>query len=973
MQNKLTKKIAICLLSLCCLFSFVCGAIYAVKVDASNGSIILSPDYVDENFTIIDRDLDTTDDTTLAKVQLSFVNITSSREVMLISKTKLTAPYTIELSMYSNTDGYPDGAFVIGHDDYTVGGNSIETGGGLYIDRSAGSLVPWQGTKLYSADGTTEVTGNFIPGVVGDWAINKEFLYKFEVLENGHVNVYFDFADTPDALTTLRNVIKPEDGGDLEITKSGYFVFAPRVESIDNGKVRTLQYVSENGNKTVFTEIDADKWNIVGNAEKAVIAADFAFIDKNESTVASKFAFTDTGLNDGDTVFDITFRSSRLHGATSPTWGLAFGMESANMSIDSTDRYELSVLSGQVYKGAEAQTNGNGASYATGIYNTGGDVTIRLVGKKGGILEEYRGIGAAGNVITDLYTTYSGLDFNGYIAFYSLAGADSAATDTVKFNDISIQGNVEFVVESVSLNKGVFDAAVIGNDITLMSTVIAYPDIDSGVVYSVIEGYDLCTLKDNILSIKGSGSITVRATSKDDSSVYDEYTFIARSLEFERYYLQEEFSELNSADWNVIDEDGNITVDEGAYIKGDNVNEAGGSAKVVSNVYFMADPENDTVFDITFTSGLLSSGTFRDPSYSWGLIFGMKSQSAKAGDDGVGYVKVDYNHTFIFLGGNEVTPTYMSERKSNAGDVFFESPYDITLRVVGRKDGVLELYRGYSVYEDINTLFATYSGFDFNGYVALTTQSTSSGNDNEDYQIRFMDVTLEGNVSIDNYYEVKNVVIDSSVFKDAIVSEIPIEVSVKVNCIPNLNAYGGYTLEVVSGPATLDGNKLTITGEGEIKIKATSVLDNTVFTEYSFEATNLVITDIIWAEDLFSGLNSDSQPVQLSARVESNMLANKYQELVWEVESGNAVVVADQLRITGAGHVVLKVSTVYGDFSKTIEFDVAQVNDGEHNPVINDEGVADKKGCSGALNASSFVIPLLLCGVLVLLKKKRAH
>ncbi len=409
-----------------------------VKVNAEGAfPFSSSPSAIDEDYEIIDNGGSST---VMREGVLSFVDIDASREVMLISKTELTAPYTIEFSMFSNTDGYPDGVFVIGHDDYNVGGDQIETGGGLYIDRSAGSLVPWQGTKIYQPDGVTEATGNFINSEIG-WAINRDFLYKFEVLENGHVNVYYDFADTPDALTTLRKIIKPADGSDLEITKSGYFVFVPLVQSNDNGKTRTLKYISENGNKSIFNTLDENKWNIVGNAEKAVIAADFSFIDKNETTVASKFIFTDEGLNDGDTVFDITFRSSRLHGATSPTWGIAFGMKDKDMPIASADRYELSRLNGQAYKGSEAQTNNNGKPYATNIYNIGGDVTIRLVGRKDGTLEEYRGIGAAGNVITDLYTTYSGFDFNGYIAFYSRAGADSVETDSVSYKDIAISGN----------------------------------------------------------------------------------------------------------------------------------------------------------------------------------------------------------------------------------------------------------------------------------------------------------------------------------------------------------------------------------------------------------------------------------------------------------------------------------------------------------------------------------------------------
>ena len=917
-----------------------------------------TPQYVDGDFVVLNEQ-GQEDGTVLTGGELSFVDAGDDYGVILMSKTRQTAPYTVEFSLYSNTLGYPIGAIMLGVDDSTVGGMAIQTAGGMLIDYSAGGIVPWGGSTIYDADGETPAVGNFMVGKVGGYTNNAEFLFKFEVLENGWVNVYYDFASSGD-LTTLRNVIKATDGGEIDVTKEGYFAYIPRVTALDaaEGGKRTVQYVSIDGDKTQFNAFDSEKYSIVGDESKAVITRDFRMNDNNNATVVSKFAFTDEGLtNDDDIVFDVTFVSSRAHMATSPTWGLAFGMDGASSDIANAARYEISVTETRVYDGATAKDNSNGAAYATNIYNTGGDITIRLVATKDGTLKEYRGIPAAGNVITDLYTTYTGLDFNGRIAFYSRKGGDTMANDGVLYKNISIAGNVKAEILGVKLDESVFAGAEECSNIILSATVTSYPQTTCNVVYSVTQGDDKCELEGNALKITGNGTITVRATSADDATKYDEYTFEVRARVYEDYVLTENFESLNAADWKLNDTDGNVTINEGLYFKGDNVTEDGGSATLVSNVYFLKNEAKDVIFDITFTSGLLSAAKHREASYSWGLLFGMKTQTAKAGDDNVGYLKVDFNNTYVYSGKTVVAPEYKTDRTSAAGDVFFETPYDITLRAVGKANGTLELYRGYSVYESVETLFATYSGLDFNGYVAFTTDSSKAGNGEDDYQIRISDVVLSGSVEIDDNYEIVNVEIDEKDFSDVIVSEVPLTVKVTVNAIPNLSAYREYTLSVVSGNAELGANGLVIKGDGSITLRAASVKDPTKFDEFTFTATKLVITDITVNENNFKNLNSDSQPVQLVASVECNMIANKYQAVKWTVVSGNVEIVEDQLRILGAGDVQLKVESVYGDFSKTINFTVADADEGQK-PI--DDGGNVKSGCK------SVVEPLVLSSVALL-------
>lgn len=442
------------------LTTFVCGLLAALLclgggtvitgVNAAESAFAYTsaPSGIDDDYEIIDNGGEST---VMASGKLNFENIKDeNRPVMIMGKTELTAPYTIEVSAFSDCQGWTnDGIFTIGG-TACASPDEIEYKGGLMLVRSVGALalvgsVVKEGepneVRIYAADGTTDVTGtNFCSDNIG-YLNAAEVIWKFEVQENGHINVYYDFVTAANPVTVVRNIIKPKDGSDLEETQAGLFGFAPNHDGRD-GNSRTISYIQLNEDKSVFNKIDETKWEVVGDKSKAVIRSGFDFIDFNNSTVANKAYFTTEGLvNDKDVVFDVTFLSSRRHAGCWPKWGLAFGMENMNDDILAADRYQLDYLYGNVYKGDVKCDKPNGIADETQIWNTNADVWIRLVAYKDGTLEEYRGIGAAGADIKDVYATYSGLDFNGYIAFYTRAGGDSSATDTCSFKFIDVKGN----------------------------------------------------------------------------------------------------------------------------------------------------------------------------------------------------------------------------------------------------------------------------------------------------------------------------------------------------------------------------------------------------------------------------------------------------------------------------------------------------------------------------------------------------
>lgn len=977
MRKKLTVFILI--LVLCA------TSVGALSAFAASGTIN-NFTYTKDSFTSEDFTKQTNLGIASLPSKLSFEG-NDKQSVGVINQVEKSGAYSVEFKMFTSTDGHQDFFFTLGNDSGNSGGAIIFGENVVTIGRTAGDFslnVPAaeSGAKIYDASGEIVATGNYVMTALGGWA-SGEMLYKFDVLVNGDINVYYDFASTVNPLTTLRNVIKGLPGG----WSDGYFTIIPHVNPAESeaGRQRSIDYIVIDGVKDDFQSLDTDKWSIIGDTLKVRVETEFKFLDKYNDIVASNFKFSDDGLNAGDTVFDISFISEARKANQGINWGIMFGLENQSDPKTSLDVTSLNLSAASTSftlgNGSEAaalvKSSGDGEN-ATPAYLYNSDCRIRIVGKKGGTLDFYRQ--SVGENIETLHSSYVGVNVNGYIALFN-EGTIGAENDYAKYKQVSIEANVSYRVKSVKLNQAVFTNAEVGSVIELQSTVLTYPIANSGVVYSILEGAEVAQLIENgtKLKIVSDGKITVKATSVVDSSVSDSFTFTVKELKFENYRLKEGFSKLNESDWTLMDEDKNISIDEGLYISKDFKSDANGSAKLVSNVQFATNPKLDTVFDITFKSDLLGS-QFRNPNFSWGLIFGMKDKNALAGDEGVGYVKIDYISTQSYLGGVKVAPQYKGDRTSENCDVYCESPIGYTVRIVGNKDGTLDVYRQYSVYEKITDKFATYSGFDFNGYVAFTTDSVKATGEgvNNDYSVCFSNVVLSGNVVIDDIYTIDNVVIDKEVFRDAIVSSIPLKCGGVVNSSPNLTVYRGIEYSLVSGSATMTDGMLTITGEGKIKVRAQSKLDNTKFEEYEFTAILLQVTNIIVDLKNFEGITNDSQPIELIATLECNSLANKYQSVIWTVTSGNAEVVANQLRITGIGEVVLKVQSEYvPEKFKEIKFTVTDADDNQTD--IGDDG---KVHLAGTLSApvitvivigSVVVAAGIVFGIFMLIKKMKKN
>ena len=112
------------------------------------------------------------------------------------------------------------------------------------------------------------------------------------------------------------------------------------------------------------------------------------------------------------------------------------------------------------------------------------------------------------------------------------------------------------------------------------------------------------------------------------------------------------------------------------------------------------------------------------------------------------------------------------------------------------------------------------------------------------------------------------------------------------------------TYSVTSGPATVSGNTLSLTGAGSVVVKA-SQAGNATYSAYS--ATETITVTALTAQTVSGfpatlGLTTDQSPYSLPATTSAGLA------LTYKVASGSATVSGSSLTLTGTGTVVLNAS-----------------------------------------------------------------
>ena len=647
-------------------------------------------------------------------------------------------------------------------------------------------------------------------------------------------------------------------------------------------------------------------------------------------------------------VFDITFSgyfADDQARAADLYVGVAFGLNGNTAAFDAgatgfvgIRNLDTAVFLGGIEKGRQ----GSYPQYAE-AYNE--RITMRIVGKKNGTLDVYRGysFGEAPEDITKKAGTYGGFTTEGKIAFgvYNRAGY---ANYRFIMTDYSVQGSVSAAgitpSAEIEIDEKHFPYATIGMDPLQLKANVRTPITEfKGITFSA--SGDCAIDTQNRLIINGPGQITVRAQS-DVSSDFDEAWFTPKSpdaLSYEKYSAEDKFFEKNYQIWDFIDSKNRVFAsDTGLTFLKDYIQGSYEGARVVSNTKFTS-LGGDIVFDVSF----LSYWTTRSQNNIWGLAFGLSEKTSSIVAPDTGFFWFAPAIMGLKVGGRNVEPVYLN--KSLGASVYadyYGQAYSV--RLVGKKDGTLEFYRMQAGNESIGTLKARYENINFDGYIALTTYCDNSNSESAVFGASFNDFKITGTGIDFKTTAISKVEIDKAPFIDIAQVSRPLKLQAFVSAFPSFDKYFEVDWFVVGGPAQISGGYISFSAPGSVTLKAISKVDPSKSETYTFQVYDYSISKLTIKRELFANVTNFTQPIALAADIESSLNLPKYAAVSWEVISGPVRIINSKLRITGIGTAVLKATADY-DTSKTdtVTFEIKNYYE-----ELDKKNNSSEKGCASA-------------------------
>lgn len=750
---------------------------------------------------------------------------------------------------------------------------------------------------------------------------------------------------------------------------NGYLQFSQALAEYESGVINSCGISRLKINNTVIyknsLEILGDESLVEFIGAKQSILYDNA----SNSKIISTFNLTDNGFTEGVEVFNLTFTSERY--ATPETfdhsWGLILGIDkfgdistgtkirfvgSGILKLDS-DTERASGRCGKLCDGDLGNLPNTVTTYTVTGY-AGGKVTIN-----------YKSVGCV-NTCSGHQATFENIDFNGKIAFKifndsGLAGGYWKLTNVSLDANVDVDTNLELKIENQD------DATLIVGDTVKLSTNMASK-------LEIVQGNNVAVLEGDMLTAVGVGNVVIKATLLSDDRVSANYTIQVEDGENYTYEYTNKFKSVqniatgeNACDFAVINNgSGNITINDALCFD----NTVGVvPAQVCLIAPFTHNYQDDIVFDITFTTTIDDRNlTTPNEKYTFGFSFGLDYIGAQPLSQGAGAILINRTKAEVFNNGEKVKPTYVTKNQpgsttkyeSESFGIFANYNCPLTIRLVGKADGTLEFYRGILYKQSgkadigtyINDLFATYSGFDFNGYVSMFTNvkeleqklDKKSGNYvNDDYVVKFDNLVVKGNFRINDSVVPEIVDLGVTDVTDLLHTELPIELDYYVYTKPNFDIYHGYTVEVLAGPASLDDkNRLITTGAGTIELKVTSVIDSTKFKIVKFNIGELIIEDIEVNTSLFTGLTNDSQAFFIDAKLSGeNTYISKYLAIDYEVIEGPVSIIDGYLYINDFGKAKIRVYSHYlPSVEQIIEFEIGdgdlqyEINTSNDSPIL---------------------------------------
>ena len=684
-------------------------------------------------------------------------------------------------------------------------------------------------------------------------------------------------------------------------------------------------------------------------------------------SIVSSFAIDDAEINDNEKVFEMRFKMLRFAAEDDThTWGVAFGTEDKELS--SCDKLEIK-------KTGYVDINSIICVYqctSSGLTENLQRATIsyKITGYKGGrLIVEY-----SDNKETcpkNHSIEYMGVDFNGKFGFF-IFNQSPLEGSYLEISDFTFSGSANRKHElNLSIEHTDERMLIVGDSVRL------HTNMDT--TLEIVKGEQFASLSSNVLTANAAGIVTVRATSVDNEKLYADFDIeIKDDKNYDVNYQNSFFGSQNFAtmqnacDFIVTSPTGSDVSINHTLIFANVYGKQ--PALVTYNVPFTANYSNNTVFDISF----VVKSSSRDFNYYFGVAFGQETCESKPLSAGTNALVINAFEAKVYKDGAIVAPTYVTKNEEGAYTQYEKDDFGcycselcpLTVRLVGKADGTLEYYRGITYtnekgitkYTSIDDLFATYSGFDFEGYISLFSEATALS---EEYLVEFDDLTIKGNYRNENGFipEIVDLGIENESQFNLLHSDKPIELKYYVYTKPNLDLYKGIKVEVVSGNAEIDANNNLVTkGAGKVYVKVSSTVDTSKFKIFELDIGSFEISDIIIDETIFENLNTDSQEVLIIPRVQSSTSLSEYLGVKVEVVEGNVEIINNYMYVRGAGKVTLRFYSEYkNSVEKIVTFNIADA----------DIQYENTSGCSSTLDCNFIIVSICIVAVVLFIAFRR--
>lgn len=225
--------------------------------------------------------------------------------------------------------------------------------------------------------------------------------------------------------------------------------------------------------------------------------------------------------------------------------------------------------------------------------------------------------------------------------------------------------------------------------------------------------------------------------------------------------------------------------------------------------------------------------------------------------------------------------------------------------------------------------------------------------------------------------------IDETYIKEAIVSEVPIELSAVAKNSDRRILFGEeIVFKVTSGDnvAKAENGFLTVSDEGSFTLRAEMKSNPSVFKEVECTAYKAVFSNVAILSSL-ENVTVYSQPVYLTGRIEVEGIdfpADAHYELKYEVTEGPAEIYSERwLKFTGAGKVTVRAysrfdPSVYAEKSVTVTDPDENAQTSPKGEELSQKDVTAKSGgCGAGISSCGGVLFAAVATAIVIIAKRR--